>query len=88
MTRAALQPIPVRGLRSGDAARYLGMSESKFKEMVGESRIPNGFTVDGMRIWDIRDLDAAFDLLKAGQDAFTLAGDETAVDGGWKGVAP
>lgn len=85
MTRAVLPPMPVRGLRSGDAARYLGMSESKFLEMVSQRRMPDGFTVDRMRIWDIRDLDAAFDLLKAGQDAFTSP---NAVDESWDGVAP
>ena len=84
MPRAALQSLPVRGLRSGDAARYLGISESKFREMVGERRLPAGFSVDNMRLWDIRDLDEAFDRLKAGQDAFTTPG----VDADWKDVAP
>ena len=83
--RAAIPSMPVRGLRSPDAARYLGMSESKFLELVAEKRVPDGFTVDRMRIWDIRDLDAAFDLLKAGQDAFTQ---KNPVDESWDGVAP
>lgn len=66
MSRAALQPMPVRGLRAGDAARYIGMSESKFREMISTSRLPAGFAVDGIRLWDIRDLDEAFERLKGG----------------------
>lgn len=55
---------PRRGLRKADAAAYLGVSASKFDEMVREHRLPSGFAIDGCRIWDIHDLDMAFDLLK------------------------
>lgn len=55
---------PRRGLRKADAAAYLGVSASKFDEMVRERRLPSGFAIDGCRVWDIHDLDIAFDILK------------------------
>lgn len=57
---------PRRGLRRNDAAAFLGLSPSKFDEMIKAKRLPAGFMVDGCRIWDLRDLDLAFDVLKAG----------------------
>lgn len=77
--------VPVRGFRAPDAARYVGMSESKFLAMVSDGRMPRGFEIDRMRIWDVHDLDVAFDMLKAGQNAFTAP---KPVDEGWDGVAP
>lgn len=74
--------MPVRGLRAPDAARYIGMSESKFLEMVADGRLPCGFTIDRMRVWDIRDLDAAFDVLKHPN------GRSNHIDEGWGGVTP
>ena len=56
--------IPVRGMRLSDAASYMGMSDSKFLLMVHEGRIAAGFKIDRMTVWDIRDLDIAFDELK------------------------
>lgn len=56
---------PRRGLRKTDAAAYLGVSASKFDDMVRERRLPSGFSIDGCRVWDIHDLDIAFDLLKS-----------------------
>lgn len=57
---------PRRGLRRTEAAIYLGISATKLDELVQSGRMPAGFVVDGCRIWDIRDLDLAFDALKAG----------------------
>jgi hypothetical protein len=73
---------PVRGLRAAESARYLGVSESKFEEMVRDGRVAKGFKVDRLRIWDIRDLDAAFDALKSGAEK------PGEVDEGWGGVTP
>lgn len=56
---------PKRGMRRTDAADYIGVSVSKFDELVKDGRIPPPFNIDGCRVWDIHELDAAFDLLKA-----------------------
>ena len=53
-----------RGLRAAGAAEYLGMSKSKFLEMVEEERLPRPIAIDGMRIWDRVELDAAFEAIK------------------------
>ncbi|MCA0404904.1 MAG: XRE family transcriptional regulator [Proteobacteria bacterium] len=85
MAQAMRINMPIRGLRLPDAAGYFSMSESKFLELVAAKRAPAGFTVDRMRIWDIRDLDAAFDALKAGQENPV---EQKPVDEDWDGVAP
>jgi predicted DNA-binding transcriptional regulator AlpA len=74
--------MPVRGLRASEAARYMGMSESKFLEMVSEGRLSSGFKVDRMTLWDVRDLDSAFDELK------DCGRPKAALDNSWSGVAP
>lgn len=63
VTSAAVRPVPRRGLRREEAATYVGISPSKFDQLVADKRMPAGFQVDGCRIWDIRALDAAFDAL-------------------------
>jgi predicted DNA-binding transcriptional regulator AlpA len=60
---------PPRGLRAEAAARYLGMSKSKFLELVDKGRIPAGVHIDGLVIWDRLDLDAGFEALKAEERA-------------------
>jgi excisionase family DNA binding protein len=60
MTKSSFN-YPPRGFRSGQAAAYLGMSRSKFLELVDEGRLPRPRVVDAMRIWDRVELDTAFD---------------------------
>lgn len=68
--RAAGLPVPRRGLRRAEAAIYIGVSPSKFDQLVADKRMPPCFKVDGCRIWDIRALDRAFDTLSgADEDA-------------------
>lgn len=55
---------PRRGLRRVEAAAYVGLSPSKFDELVQDGRIPPPFAIDGCRVWDIHELDEAFDALK------------------------
>lgn len=62
-TAAMFLPRAQRGLRRKDAAFYLGMKPTKFDEMVDDGRIPTPRCVDRCRIWDIRELDEAFDNL-------------------------
>ena len=53
-----------RGLRRQDAATYVGVSATKFDQWCADGRMPPGFAVDGVRLWDVRDLDEAFERLK------------------------
>lgn len=67
---ASLRPIPRRGLRRDEAAIYIGVSSSKFDQMVVAGLMPRPRRVDGCVIWDIRALDRAFDDLPGeGQSA-------------------
>jgi len=63
--RKAIQP---RGLRRIEAASYVGVSPTKFDEMVRRGDMPVGFRVDSIRLWDVRDLDVCFGLLKDGAE--------------------
>lgn len=56
--RAAIRPH--RGLRLEIAAAYVGVGRTKFLEMVEDGRMPAPRRIDGVRVWDIRDLDVAF----------------------------
>lgn len=61
---AAPRAQPRRGLRRAEAAAYIGVSPSKFDQMIADGRMPGAIPVDGMRIWDVFDLDSHFDALK------------------------
>jgi predicted DNA-binding transcriptional regulator AlpA len=58
---------PRRGLRRDEAAQYLAISPSKFDELVHDERMPKPVHIDRCAIWDVRDLDRAFDDLKDGR---------------------
>lgn len=55
-----------RGLRREEAASYVGLSASKFDDLVKRGDMPRPLTVDSCRIWDVRELDEAFEALKSG----------------------
>lgn len=55
---------PRRGLSHVEAARYIGVGTTKFDEMVADRRMPQPVRIDGRVLWDIRDLDAAWENLK------------------------
>lgn len=74
MTRSALGLAPRRGLRREDAARYIGLSASKFDELVRDGRLPRPARIDGCVIWDVRKLDLACD---------ELFGDAAPSEDGW-----
>jgi len=66
MTRPAPMPLAIsmlqpRGLRREQAARYVGVSMSKFDLLVKDGRMPRPREIDGCRVWDRLALDAAFD---------------------------
>ena len=43
-----------------EAARYIGVSSTKFDEMTADGRMPKPKRVDSRAIWDRQRLDAAF----------------------------
>lgn len=53
--------LPRRGLQRLEAAQYVGVGATKFDEMVVDGRMPPPRRIDGRKVWDIRDLDLAFD---------------------------
>jgi hypothetical protein len=55
---------------------YIGISPSKFDELVADGRMPGPVKIDGRKLWDIRHLDLAFDALPA----------ENPVPNSWDGV--
>jgi hypothetical protein len=50
-----------RGLSRELAAIYLGISPSKFDEMRKDGRVGPPRLIDARKVWDVRDLDRAFD---------------------------
>jgi hypothetical protein len=42
---------------------YIGVSASKFDELVRDGRMPGPKRIDGRKVWDVRALDLAFDSL-------------------------
>ncbi|MBA4220204.1 MAG: hypothetical protein C0458_05680 [Methylobacterium sp.] len=65
---AAIRPAPRRGLSCVEAADYIGVSVTKFLELVASDRMPPAKRIDGRRIWDIRKLDQAFDAIDGDED--------------------
>lgn len=68
---AAIRPAPRRGLSCAEAADYIGVSVTKFLELVADGRMPKAKEIDRRRIWDIRRLDQAFDALDGDDGAAT-----------------
>lgn len=55
--------LPRRGLSREEAAIYLGIGVTKFDELRTTQAISPPRVIGGRRLWDIRDLDMAFDAL-------------------------
>lgn len=51
---------PPRGMSRDEAARYVGVSATKFDDMVEDGRMPQPKRIDGRVVWDRMRLDAAF----------------------------
>jgi predicted DNA-binding transcriptional regulator AlpA len=73
-------PMPRRGLRREMAAQYVGVSPSKFDDMVADGRMPQPKFIDRRLVWDLRALDAAFDDLPDREDPANLSQSKT----GWE----
>lgn len=63
-----IEGVPRRGLSRQEAARYVGISPPKFDELVREGRMPQPFRIGSRVIWDLRKLDAAFDVLSGPEE--------------------
>lgn len=59
---------PRRGLRRPEAALYVGVSPSKFDELVRDGRMPKPKRLDSCVVWDVRQLDLAFDAIEGDDD--------------------
>jgi hypothetical protein len=57
------RPIPRRGLSRVEAAMYIGVSASKFDELVRDGRIGPAKILDGRKLFAIETLDEFFDAL-------------------------
>ena len=64
--------LPPRGLSRVYAAAYIGVSPSKFDEMVADKRMPRAIRIDGRRVWDRVKIDEAFAAL--GEDGSPKSG--------------
>ena len=62
MPRARLDPVQLlpRGLSAEEAARYIGVGQTKFQELVERGIMPRGKKIDGRVVFDRDALDAAF----------------------------
>jgi hypothetical protein len=56
-------PIQPRGLCRVAAALYIGVSPTKFDGLVEDGRMPQPKRIDARKIWDVRQLDDAFEAL-------------------------
>lgn len=56
-------PLEPRGLQREIAARYVGVSATKFDQLVSDGRMPHPKKVDHRLVWDRNALDLAFDRL-------------------------
>lgn len=58
--------IGPRALSREQAAEYVGIGATKFDALVADGRMPPPKRIDGRAVWDIRQLDRAFDRLPGG----------------------
>jgi hypothetical protein len=68
LSKVRATSLPRRGLSREEAAMYLGISGSTFDEMRLNGQIEPPRLIKGRKLWDIRDLDMAFDALPRESD--------------------
>lgn len=62
------RPVITRGLRLEAAAAWVGVGSTKFLQMVTDGRMPRPRCIDSVRVWDVRELEVAFDDLPAADE--------------------
>jgi hypothetical protein len=60
--------LPKRGYSRLEAAEYIGVGTSKFDEMVADGRMPKPKQIDRRNVWDLHQLDLAFEALPDGNE--------------------
>jgi predicted DNA-binding transcriptional regulator AlpA len=55
-----LSVLVPRGLQRLAAAGYIGISATKFDQLVSDGRMPKPRCIDNRKVWDRFDVDAAF----------------------------
>jgi predicted DNA-binding transcriptional regulator AlpA len=70
-----------RGLNRAEAAAYIGVSPSKFDEMVKDERMPRARKIDARKVWDVRELDSFFNDLPVDNDAPLNSWDDFVTEG-------
>lgn len=63
LSKIRASSLPRRGLSREEAAMYLGISGSTFDEMRELGQVDPPRLIKGRKLWDIRELDVAFDAL-------------------------
>jgi hypothetical protein len=66
--RSARLPVMPRGLSRAEAASYVGISPTMFDALVKDGRMPPPKRINARTVWDIRQLDDAFDALSNDED--------------------
>jgi len=61
-------PLSRRGLRRPEAAAYIGVSPTKFDQLVNDGRMPKPKRLDSCVVWDVREIDLAFDAINGNDD--------------------
>jgi hypothetical protein len=61
LSQSVIKPSPRRGLSRVEAALYLGISPGKFDELRKDGRVGPARSIDGRKVWDVRELDLAFE---------------------------
>lgn len=64
MGRRPLRPDPIAyapiGLSREEAARYIGVSTTKFDQLVNDGRMPRAKKIDGRKVWNRALIDLHF----------------------------
>ncbi len=79
--RARDQRIPPRGLNREQASAYIGISPGTFDKLVMAGAMPPPRMLESRKVWDIHELDRAFDdLPHEGASLMTHDGASSAIN--------
>lgn len=69
LPRLTVAPPAARGLNRIEAARYIGVGATTFDKLVTEKKMPAAKHIGRRKIWDVRELDQAFEAIDSdGED--------------------
>lgn len=60
--------LPPAGIDRVESAAFIGVSPSKFDEMVADGRMPRPKRIDGRVVWSVKALTSAFEALPDGAE--------------------